>query len=169
MLYFMGERTALRNLTDSDLAFLCELRSDESCARYQRWEDNSAPHIQKMINEHRADALLSQKEIQRFIICTTSGTPIGTLVLFVTPSDGCISVGITIATPYQRQGYARDLLLALISRIGKTHPSLDIVALIHPENTPSVRLFESLGFVFDLYAESIHSLVYILPHADQHA
>ena len=119
-----------------------------------------------MIDEHRADALLSDKEIRRFIICLADGAPIGTLVLFVTPSDGCITLGITVAPAYQRRGYAKELLLALTHTLRAHFPTLDLIALIHPDNTPSVRLFEGLGFAFDLYAESIHSLVYILRASD---
>lgn len=162
MFHLTSKRLALRNLTDSDLDFIRALRTDESCARYQRWEDNSPEHIQAMIDEHRADDFLSEKEIQRFVISRTDGAPVGTLTLFVTPSEGCITLGITVTTPNQRQGYAGEMLSAVIDRIRTSFSALEIVALIHPDNLPSVRLFESLGFQLDLYAESIKSLVYTL-------
>ena len=162
MFYLTSKRLALRNLAQSDLEFIRALYTDESCARYQRWEDATPEHIQAMIDKHRADDFLSKKEIQRFVISRADGVSVGMLTLFITPSEGCITLGITIATPNQRQGYAREILTAVIDRIHASFSELEIVALIHPDNLPSVRLFECLGFGLDLYAEGINSLVYTL-------
>ena len=169
MFYLKSDRLVLRNLNNNDLSFLMALRADPSAARYQRWEDSSRENIQSMIDEHRRDVLLSDKEIQRFMIALPDTTPLGTLVLFVTPKEGCITVGITLAAEHRRKGYAREILSLLNAKAAETYPALELVALIHPDNAPSICLFESVGFRFDLYAESIHSLVYILPLADPHA
>lgn len=155
------KRLGIRNMTDADLVFIKSLREDEVCARYQRWEDNSEEHIREMIATHRHDVLLSDTEIQRFLIVMRDGAPVGTLTLFVTPKEDCITVGITIASSHQRKGYAKEILTALCNLAKETYPTLDLIALIHPDNTPSIRLFESLGFRFQLHAESINSLVYV--------
>ncbi len=155
------KRLGIRNMTDADLVFIKSLRADEVCARYQRWEDNSEEHIRELIATHRHDVLLSDTEIQRFLIVMHDGTPIGTLVLFVTPDEDCITVGITIASAHQRKGYAKEILTTLCNLAKETYPTLDLIALIHPDNTPSIRLFEALGFRFQLHAESINSLVYV--------
>ena len=155
------KRLGIRNMTDADLVFIKSLRADEVCARYQRWEDNSEEHIREMIATHRHDVLLSNTEIQRFLIVMRDGTPVGTLTLFVTPDEDCITVGITIASAHQRKGYAKEILTALCNLAKETYPTLDLIALIHPDNTPSIRLFEALGFRFQLHAESINSLVYV--------
>jgi hypothetical protein len=91
------KRLGIRNMTDADLVFIKSLRADEVCARYQRWEDNSEEHIRELIATHRHDVLLSDTEIQRFLIAMRDGAPVGTLTLFVTPKEDCITVGITIA------------------------------------------------------------------------
>jgi RimJ/RimL family protein N-acetyltransferase len=114
-----------------------------------------------MIATHHHDVLLSDTEIQRFLIAMRDGTPVGTLILFVTPKEDCITVGITIASAHQRKGYAKEILTALCNLAKETYPTLDLIALIHPDNTPSIRLFEALGFRFQLHAESINSLVYV--------
>jgi RimJ/RimL family protein N-acetyltransferase len=155
------KRLGIRNMTDADLVFIKSLRADEVCARYQRWEDNSEEHIREMIATHRHDVLLSDTEIQRFLIAMRDGAPVGTLTLFVTPDEDCITVGITIASAHQRKGYAKELLTALCNLAKETYPTLDLITLIHPDNTPSIRLFEALGFRFQLHAESINSLVYV--------
>ncbi len=163
MFYLQTKRLGIRNFVDADCAFLHEIRNDARLARYQRWEDTSLSHICDLVDEHKGDVFPSEKEIQRYAVALVDGKIIGTLALFYTPNDNSITLGITIATAYQRQGYAKEILKALIDQMRVAHPGLDIVALIHPENAKSIRLFESLGFHLDLYAESIESLVYVLP------
>ena len=161
MLMTVTNRLGIRALTDADLVFIKGLRDNPMCARYQRWESSSEEHLRGMIDGHREDVLFSEKEIQRFLIVKHDDTPVGTLTLFVTPDEGCITLGITIAPTHQRQGYARELLTTVCHSAHERFPTLELIALIHPDNTPSIRLFEQLGFTLDLYAESLHSLVYI--------
>ena len=161
MFQLTTERLGLRNMTEGDLAFVKALREDAICARFQRWEDTSEEHIRELIDTHREDVLFSEQEIQRFLVVLKDFTPIGTFTLFFTPEEDCITLGITIAPTYQRKGYAKELLATICQVAKALYPTLDLIALIHPENTASVALFESLGFHLELHAESINSLVYV--------
>ena len=88
---------------------------------------------------------------------------IGELAYFDNPKDRCITLGVTIAPAHQRQGYAYEILAAVVHATRAKHPALDLVALIDRENEPSLRLFQKLGFTEECYADSIGSYVYVIP------
>lgn len=160
------QRLLLRNLEKSDASSVFSWRNDPLCAKYQRWEDTTAVQIEAFISRHLEDVFLSEKEEQHYIITAISGEAVGELAYFFTPSD-CITLGITVSMPHQRSGYAFELLGSVIAKIRCVYPSMDIVALIDPENTASIRLFQNLGFTLECYAASIDSCVYTLPGTRQ--
>ena len=57
----------------------------------------------------------------------------------------------------------RETVGALIRRAREEFPMLDLVALVEPENIPSIRLLEKLGFQQECWAEKIHSFIYSIP------
>ena len=86
---------------------------------------------------------------------------VGELAYFYKPGD-CITLGITVAPRFQRNGYACEMLREVIRSVRKKYPTLDIVALIDKDNRESLCLFEKLGFRQECYADSIASFVYVL-------
>lgn len=156
------ENLYLRNLCREDVPVIHEYRKDADCARFQRWEAVSADAVQAFVRRFEKCGFLSEEEEQHYAICLKSGALAGDLSYFYTEADRCVTLGITVAPPYQRRGIAREILMAMIAAIQNRHPQLDIVALIDPENEGSIRLFESLGFYRECYAESIRSYVYVI-------
>ena len=156
------ERLYLRSLCPEDAEILHDYRSDKRCYAYQRWEDTSLEWLRKFAADFRDDAFLSDKEEQHYAICTKEGALAGDLSYFYTPSDNCVTLGITISYAHHRRGYAFEMLQAVVAAVQTAHPGLDIVALIDKENAPSIALFEKLGFRRECYAESIGSFVYII-------
>lgn len=159
--YLKTRRLVLRNITADDLDSIFSWRNDPHCAKYQRWEDTTYSQIEAYIKRFRTDCFLSEKEEQHYLITTSSGEAVGELAYFFSKED-CITLGITISTPHQRLGYAFEMLRSVIEEIRSAYPALDIVGLIDPNNTASIRLFEKLGFILECYAKSIDSCVYTL-------
>ena len=155
-------RTHLRNLRSEDAAVLHRYRNNPVCARYQRWEDTSLSYLQQFVEQFSDCRFLSKEEEQHYAICLLSGETIGDLSYFYNEQDLCITLGITIAPEYHRQGIAREILTEVIHAIQNQHLHMDIVALIDPDNVSSIDLFEKLGFYRECYAASIHSFVYVL-------
>lgn len=160
--FLKTQRLILRNLRSSDKEAVFRWRNDPACARYQRWEHTALSQVNAYITQHQDDIFLSLQEEQHYAIADHNGNTLGELAYFYTPEDTCITLGITISAPFQRQGYAFELLTAVISEIRKTYPKLEIIALIDKENTASICLFEKLKFIRECYAESIDSYVYTL-------
>ena len=155
------QRLFLRNLRESDVPAIHAWRNDPTCLRWQRWEDTSLEAVEAYVKAFSGSRFLSREEEQHYAVCDASGIA-GDLSCFYTEEDSCVTLGITIAPEYQRRGYAREILTALIPKVQERYPALDIVALIDRENLPSIRLFESLGFRQECYAEKIASFVYVI-------
>lgn len=156
------KRLYLHNLRANDVEALYTYRNDRRCYEYQRWEDTSKEWLAQFVEDFRGDVFLSDKEEQHYAICTRDRMLAGDLSYFYTASDNCVTLGITIAPEHHRKGYAFELLQAVVAAIQSWYPQLDIVALIDKENTPSIALFEKLGFYRECYAESIASYVYVI-------
>lgn len=72
-------------------------------------------------------------------------TPPGAAYLHPYAPDG-VEFGYTVFPPFQRRGYAREACLALMGWAYDEHQVTEFVVTISPENTPSLRLAENLGF-----------------------
>lgn len=62
-------------------------------------------------------------------------------------SPYAVEFGYTVFPPFRRQGYAREACLALIKWAYKDHHVPEFVVSIAPDNIPSRRLAEGLGFI----------------------
>lgn len=162
--FLAASRLYLRNLRPEDAAAMAAYRSDPRCAQFQRWEIKTTEALRPWISRFAECRFPSQEREQHYALCLlSSGELVGDLTVFYTAEDACFTLGITIATAHQRHGYAYEILHA-VTQVLRTHaPGIDLVALIERENAASIRLFEKLGFQQECYAESIHSLVYVLP------
>ena len=167
-MFVKTKRLCLRNFRAEDAQAVYAWRNDLRCAKYQRWEDTSLETIRALTEASGRDVFLSQKEEQHYAVCA-GDTLVGEMASFYSERDRCVTLGITIAPDCQRQGYASEILGAVIPMLQKAHPGLDIVALIDGENAPSIALFEKLGFLRECYAESIASYVYVISAAGEQA
>ena len=134
MIYLETERLALRNLELSDAESISGYRNDEACRRYQRWEAFTLPDVEAYIEKFQSDVFLSDRQEQHFGIAQRNSLElVGELAYFYKPGD-CITLGITVAPRFQRNGYACEMLREVIRSVREKYPTLDIVALIDKEN-----------------------------------
>ena len=61
-------------------------------------------------------------------------------------SDGRAEVGYRVEPEFRRQGYAREAVWALFDWAHRVHGVSRFVASISPDNEPSLKLAEGLGF-----------------------
>lgn len=155
------ERLVLDNLRLEDTAVIAAYRNDPDTARFQRWEDVSPEAVTAFVKEFENSRWLSEEEEQHYAL-RAGETLVGELAYFYNEEDRCVTLGITVAPAHQRRGYAREALKAVVEAVQETDPKLDIVALIEKENEASIRLFESLGFERECWAEKIQSYVYVI-------
>lgn len=162
MKFIETQRTLIRNMEPADVPAISAFRNDADCARYQRWDDTSEAAVRTLTAGHAGDMFLSEKPEQHYAVSARDGALLGELSYFFNSDDNCVTLGITLAPEAQGKGLAFELMTAVTGAVREKYPAMDIVALIHPENVKSVRLFERLGFERECYAESVNSLVYTL-------
>lgn len=62
-------------------------------------------------------------------------------------AKGRLEVGYEVLPPWRRQGYAREAVTGLLTWAAAQPGVTGFVASVSPENAPSLRLAEQLGFV----------------------
>lgn len=102
--------------------------------------------LRRLIDEQQFD-IYATRQMRLVIECTTSGEAVGAVDLFeFDPHHRRAGVGIIVAPPYRRQGYALDALLTL-ERYAKE------VLMLHQlwcsagaDNEASISLFAKAGY-----------------------
>lgn len=102
--------------------------------------------LRRLIDEQQFD-IYATRQMRLVIECTTSGEAVGAVDLFeFDPHHRRAGVGIIVAPPYRRQGYALDALLTL-ERYAKE------VLMLHQlwcsagaDNEASLSLFAKAGY-----------------------
>ena len=92
--------------------------------------------------------LFEEKEGQYVIVLKSTNEVIGTINVFSDNSRAVSSkeIGYAISPKHQRNGYAYEAISAIISLLQKDLLFDMVVAGVLPENTPSIKLLEKLGF-----------------------
>lgn len=145
---FATTRLLVRPLQLADSSAVYEYRSDPAVMRFQMWHPASVREVQQFIREQRGlTPGLPGHWFQFGIIDQASGKLIGDCGLH-TPlmePDG-IEVGLTLRPDCQRQGYATEVLTALIRFCFTNLHVRSVVARTHPDNQRSLRLIGRCGF-----------------------
>jgi RimJ/RimL family protein N-acetyltransferase len=79
------------------------------------------------------------------LIGAAAGETIG-MVRFDHRLPGTWEISIMLAAQARGRGLAKDLLAAGLDRLDACHRGVVVLAEVRHSNTPSIRLFESLGF-----------------------
>lgn len=142
-----NERIYLREMMLSDIDRIYEIYSEPEITRYMEglFEDkNEEIEFTKSYIEN----MYKFYEYGMWTVCLKDGTIIGRAGLCHREVDGenQIEVGYVIAKEYQRRHYALEAV-ELAIEYGRKHLGLNFVnAFVIPENLPSIKLLEKIGF-----------------------
>ena len=70
--------------------------------------------------------------------------------------DGVVEVGYQLIPRFRGNGYAREALGALVDRAFAEPEIEEVVAVIHPDNAPSIAVAESVGFEHTGASSEVH-------------
>lgn len=92
--------------------------------------------------------LFEEREYQYVIVLQSTNEVIGTINVFDDDSRAVSSkeIGYAVSPKHQRNGYAYEAISAIVSLLQKELLFDMVVAGVLPENTPSIKLLEKLGF-----------------------
>ena len=147
----------LRPWHPQDAAALAALFDDDLVYRFTP--------IQPPFDEAAARArirIAAGAEKRGAVLCravVAGGAPVGEVAAYSRgdPDTGekMASVSYVIGRAYRGCGFARPALELLIASAGEAWECTRFLAEISPDNAPSVRVAESLGFVLDAMAEPV--------------
>ena len=158
MIFLETQRLCLRNWKPADIDVLCDYRSDERCAKYQRWEISGREKLCEMLACEMHDDFLNEGTKHLAIALRESDELVGEIKIFL--EDPTITLGYTVSYRHHRKGYAFEMLSAVIAALHERYPCREVICLVEPENTASIALLQKLGFADLGYAERITSQVY---------
>ena len=153
------KRLRLRKFKEDDLEELYDYRNNDSCNKYQRYDDTSKEYLNNFIKVNKSSEFLLEEE-QHFAIALRTGELIGDLSIYF--NNNTITIGYTISYKYQRNGYAFEILSNLIEVIHERYKNYEIVAMTDKENEASINLLKKLGFVNEGYEERVASYIFSL-------
>lgn len=140
-------RLSIRDLEASDGPRIFSYHRHPDVARFQNWGTDSVDSIQAYIRGLAAtDPDTPGKWYQVGIFPHDSGKLIGDCGFRVLASDPeQAEVGITLAPEFQRQGYAIEVLRALLDYLFITLRKHRVFGSVDPRNVSSLKLLERAG------------------------
>lgn len=141
-------RLRIRPLRPADLADFYAYRSNPEVTRYQGFD---------VFSREQAAAFIAQQLplefgqpgqwVQYGLEHQRTGRLLGDCAICLQQADSRMAeIGITIAPAAQRQGYAREVLRALLDFLFQLPDFHRVVETVDADNAASIALLESLGF-----------------------
>ena len=140
----------MRPLTPDDAAFIVELLNDPSFIRNigdrgVRTEEDARRYI--------IEGPMSSYARHGFGLCAVdladAGVSIGICGLLQRNELSVPDIGFAFLSGYRAQGYAREAAAAVLDDARMRLGLESVLAIVNPDNTPSIRLLERLGFQFE--------------------
>lgn len=148
-------RLFLRPMALNDSASILKYRSDAETNRFQGWIPECLEDVLNFI-EHRISPEINQPGtwFQMVIIRKDSRELIGDLGIYFPDEQSLhVELGITLSKHQQGQGFAAEALREVVSYLFLKLEKQKIIASIDPQNQPSIKLFERLGFEKEAFYE----------------
>lgn len=145
---FTTKRLLVRPLQLADSGAVYAYRSDPEVMRFQMWHPSSEREVRQFIREQRGlTPGLPGHWFQFGIVDQSSNRLLGDCGLHtpLTAPDS-VEVGLTLRPDVQRQGYATEVLTALIRYCFDVLHVRSVIARTHPDNVRSLRLIGRCGF-----------------------
>lgn len=148
----LTERLRIQPLAMGEIDTFVEYRQDPNVAKFQSWDpsysrDQAVELIESQLGVVTPDL---GDWLQLAIHLSVSNAHIGDLAIHrVVNQDGVFELGFTIATQYQRQGYAKEAVRALIEFLRVEAGATRAIAKTDRRNIPSISLLESMNFIQD--------------------
>lgn len=158
MIHIETTRLLLRNVTPADAGVMFDYRNNPICAKYQRGQKKELSEILALTEARQQDSISDSKNFFIAVSLKDSGLMIGEIV--VMPNDGCFSIGYTFHYDHHRKGYAFEALSALTSLLHQQYPEMEFISFTEPENLPSRKLLEKLGYTDMGYIPKLTSQMY---------
>lgn len=139
------ERLRLRRLTEDDAPLILAVLTDPD---FLRNVGDRGVHNNEEARRYIADgpqAMYREHGFGLYLVELADGTPVGTCGLIKRDGLDDVDIGFVFLPRFRGRGYALEAARAVM-RYGREALALKrIVAIVLPDNAPSVRLLEKIG------------------------
>lgn len=145
------DRLLLRHMHTGDAESLAIRRNHPEVARYQAWP---TPYPLERANEvvgelTGMDGPTNNEWWMAAVERSDTGEVIGELVVQLTWEGRCAEIGYTFDPAHWGNGFAVEATTALVTYLFD-HPEITrVFGMLHPDNTPSARVLERVGMVYE--------------------
>jgi len=140
------ERLILEKLKLEDAQAVFVYRSTDAVSKYQSFHPKTLEEVIAFIAENTKYIDIDDAWYQLGIYLH-SGELIGDFgIHFVNKQNGICEIGYSIRPDYQRKGYGKEAALGVLKYLFEVMKKNEIIASIDPENEPSKRMLEGMGF-----------------------
>jgi UDP-2,4-diacetamido-2,4,6-trideoxy-beta-L-altropyranose hydrolase len=134
-----GNEVILRPATSADRALLLDWRNDQDVVRFSL----SGRPVAAAAHANWLAARLAEPAL-RLWIAEEAGEPVGQVRVDLEDATGTVS--ISVAPAHRGRGVGSRMLRALVIEMEADGAVRSLLALVHRENTASLRSFERVGF-----------------------
>lgn len=141
------ERLVLRPLRESDLSAFAAYRSNPEAARFQSWDvPYSLEQAKVLYRANNAAAFGTVGAWRQIALAVRSADAlIGDLAVHFIDFRQ-IEIGFTISPDFQRKGYAKEAVSALLEHLFRKSNAHRVVATVDARNSAAAGLLVALGF-----------------------
>ena len=142
------QRLHIRNLKSTDLNDFHIYRSNPDVTKYQGFDVMTLEEADKFIHEHKNKQFGQAGEwVQYAIENKSTGKIVGDCAIKLDQYNIRIAeIGITISHLDQKKGFAKEVLLGILTFLFNTKGIHRVVEIVDAENIASIRLLKSTGF-----------------------
>ena len=158
MIHIETQRLLLCNVTPADAPIMFDYRNNEICAKFQRGQTMDLSGITELLSRRQCDSISDSEAFMIGVRLKQDNKFIGEIVIM--PNDGCFSIGYTFHYSYHRNGYAFEALQVLTDQLHRAYPEMEFISFTEPENIPSRKLLEKLGYRDMGYIAKLTSQMY---------
>ncbi len=149
MFHLSTKRLTLRPLVLQDAGDFFTYRSNGEANQFQRWIPEKLQDAKDFI-QYRTNPTLNIPDTwtQLAVVRRETQDLIGDIGIYFRPDKHHeVKLGYTLSADQQGKGYATEALEALVKYLHQHLGKTRFIALIAPDNLPSIRLVKRLGFV----------------------
>lgn len=157
-------RLYLQKLKAGDAETVFLYRSNDGVSRYQSFHPKTRQDVIRFIMDNTKHIDVDHTWFQ-LGIHLLSGELIGDFgIHFISKHEGICEIGYTIRPEYQRRGFGREAATGVLAYLFETMEKKEVRASIDPNNEPSRKMIESMGFT--LKAQKPNDLEYTVSRED---
>ena len=149
MFHLSTKRLILRPLVLQDAGDFFTYRSNKEANQFQGWIPEKLQDAKDFI-QYRTNPTLNIPDTwtQLAVVLRETQDLIGDIGIYFRPDKHHeVKLGYTLSADHQGKGYATEALEALVKYLHQHLGKTRFIALIAPNNLPSIRLVKRLGFV----------------------